>query len=76
MEQKQVYTLVYSETFGGLEFIGVYDNQSDLDSAIQAHMVLVDNVDWDDETNIKETIEEEYRVISSLINEADYQELH
>ena len=76
MEQKQVYTLVYSETYGDLEFIGVYDNKASLESAIKEHMILVDNVDWDDEINIKETIEDEYRVIGSLVNEADYKLLY
>jgi len=76
MEQKQIYTLIYSETFGGLEFIGVYDNRVSLKSAIKEHMRLVDNVDWEDENHIKETIEEEYIVIDSLVNEADYELLY
>lgn len=75
MEQQNVYTVTYSETFGGFEFIGVCDNKEKAKNMILDHMKLVENVDMKDNEDIQETMKDEYSIIESKMNIENYQEM-
>lgn len=75
MEKQMVFTIIYSETFGGKEFMGVYDSKGKVKEAILEHMALVENVNMEDDEEIQETMDEEYIVYESELNEANYAEM-
>lgn len=75
MEQQKVYTVTYSETYGGFEFIGVCDSTAKAKSMILDHMKLVENVDMEDKEEIQATMKDEYSIIESKMNAANYQEM-
>lgn len=75
MEKKMLFTVIYSETFGDKEFMGVYDSKEKVEEAILEHMTLVENVNMEDDEEIQETMDEEYFVYESILNEANYEEM-
>lgn len=75
MTQQNVYTVTYSETYGGFEFIGVCDNKEKAKNMIFDHMKLVENVDMKDNEDIQETMKDEYSIIESKMNIENYQEM-
>lgn len=75
MEKKMIFIVIYSETFGDKEFMGVYDSKEKVEEAILEHMRLVENVNMEDDEEIQETKNEEYFVYESILNEANYMEM-
>jgi hypothetical protein len=75
MGQQSVYTVTYSETYGGFEFIGVCDNKEKAKNMILEHMTLIENVDMEDNEAIQATMKDEYSIIESKMNVENYQEM-